>query len=78
MNTEPEALRVALAVEAECYPHAFAAEAARLLREQHAEIERLRAERLILPPECETEAERKAYAFGFWAGVAAAKKEGAR
>lgn len=30
------------------------------------------------PPGCKTEAEKTAYAFGFWSGVAAAKKEGER
>lgn len=44
MTAQPKALRVAEAVEAHSYPYALAVDAARLLREQHAEIERLRAE----------------------------------
>lgn len=77
MSNQPKALRVAEAVEAHCYPHALAVDAARLLREQHAEIERLRAEQLPAPPEeCQTEAEKKAFAFGYWSGVAAIRARG--
>lgn len=46
-----------------------------LCHEAANEIERLRAEQLPTPPEeCQTEAEKKAFAFGYWSGVAAMKE----
>ena len=48
-----------------------------LCHEAANEIERLRAEQLPTPPEeCQTEAEKKACAFGYWAGVAAIRATG--
>lgn len=83
MSNQPEALRVAHELECRALINEISLDddfvmeldAARLLREQHAEIERLRAEQLPTPPEeCQTEAEKKAFAFGYWSGVAAMKE----
>lgn len=82
MSEQPEALRVAHELECRALINEISLDddfvteldAARLLREQHAEIERLRAERPPTPPfECKTEAEKTAFAFGWYSGVAAAR-----